>query len=461
MAYLSVHDLPLVPVFITQESQPRATAFIMRMPVSAASGQDLYAHAVLVTALHSVLDDRGRVRPALTLNFPWMGGQGGASYPLKNLRWDYFTLDQLDDDEDFLDLAAAPLHGIPYTGVQIGRSAVAVHIDGVHHVDAFDVGAEVCVAGLVSHYSGSLDDIEPALRFGRISMVPRGRLPSHRGAMDALLVESLATRGMSGAPVFVRSGDSWMLAGVHTGHFEERALFSERPPEGEKGDPAGLANAPKVHSGLSVVVPVSRVIDVLELDALRSVREEAEQDLRRHAWRFVDRRHRERHAVVLAERHYGDMMEYLDDEDYFAYQILFLRPAGPAELSARIDSWNETQVAPIGSLLRVRALLGQVLPNVRWMTESTPVDRGWFEEVDGEGFNDWEIELYFHHDDVGRQTEFIEAVLLKGRVVDLEYPHVASVLRALEVADAIDIATGRRWCAPDPGAHSPPWALKD
>ena len=61
---------------------------------------------------------------------------------------------------------------------------------------------DVVVTGLFSFVTG-IDRIEPIIRVGNIAMLPRDRIPSEYGKMEAYIAEVRSISGLSGSPVFV------------------------------------------------------------------------------------------------------------------------------------------------------------------------------------------------------------------------------------------------------------------
>lgn len=148
------------------------------------------------------------------------------------------------------------------------------------------IGDHLAVPGLMAHYVGTERD-EPSLRFGRISLIPRGKISvPPQGAlpgmeMDAILAELAAWGGQSGSPVFVYfSIDRGLFAGsalqfqipnprllgvVH-GYFTIAESVRERDEE-------FLGAHVPLNSGIAILVPARKITEVLESEASQKHRE--------------------------------------------------------------------------------------------------------------------------------------------------------------------------------------------
>lgn len=148
------------------------------------------------------------------------------------------------------------------------------------------IGDHLAVPGLLAHYVGTERD-EPNLRFGRISLIPRGKisvppqgtLPGME--MDAILAELSAWGGQSGSPAFVYfSIDRGLFAGsalqfqipnprllgvVH-GHFTIPESVRERDEE-------FLGAHVPLNSGIAILVPARKITEVLEGEKPQEYRE--------------------------------------------------------------------------------------------------------------------------------------------------------------------------------------------
>jgi hypothetical protein len=122
-------------------------------------------------------------------------------------------------------------------------------------------GDEVFLSGLFSYHPGN-KVIEPILRFGHLSLVPREPVsiriksePEPLAKCEAFLVEAQTWEGQSGSPVFAyedngRPGPlSMKMIGIAHGYTTERL--------------GAGATGPYVNAGITVVVPAYRVWELL------------------------------------------------------------------------------------------------------------------------------------------------------------------------------------------------------
>jgi hypothetical protein len=128
-----------------------------------------------------------------------------------------------------------------------------------HH--GLGIGSEVFVIGLFSLHEGLRRNL-PIVRQGIIASMPNEPLwdKDARMQFDAYLTEVLATKGMSGSPVLVRSNRAYvagenppchmLLLGLLKGHARDELV---RYPRGED-----------FHAGISLVVPVQEILKEIE-----------------------------------------------------------------------------------------------------------------------------------------------------------------------------------------------------
>lgn len=328
------------------------TAFLVRVPFE---NDDSYEHIYIVTAAHCVMDSHFVPR-SMWAEGNWMGGQGSAKSRLSAEGWSILKYQDLADPAERVDLALRRYTGPAYTGHLIGRTTRAIRIDQLIDVrrtdfdDAAPLGLETATVGLLLNYRESAR-AEPAVRFGRLSLVPFESVPTVGGQRDVVyLVESNATHGMSGAPVLVKDdGDEreFALLGVHVGHYLET-----------DGREVTMS-----HSGLSRVVPAPFIIDLLSTDEVVTERERVEA---RHAelpWRMKDRRHRERNGVVFAEELFINEDFYLDEYPLKPEVLLVVTDPPNSKVQ---DWWNVGDVGDLGSSSEVAHTLEKWTGRLTW-----------------------------------------------------------------------------------------------
>jgi hypothetical protein len=140
------------------------------------------------------------------------------------------------------------------------------------------LGDEVFFVGLFTKHSGKSRNI-PIIRVGNIACMPEEPVKTKDyGLIDAYLVESRSTGGMSGSPVFVEvsgarrsSGGGvifdnqprcWLLGLVH-GHWDIENVSSVD----DKG----------VNMGIAVVVPSERIVEMLNIPEFVEARRLADE----------------------------------------------------------------------------------------------------------------------------------------------------------------------------------------
>ncbi len=136
------------------------------------------------------------------------------------------------------------------------------------------------MTGLFIHLAGSARNL-PIVRMGNIAMMPDEPVPTRTGAIDAYLIEARSIGGLSGSPAFVRRtvsagiGRSYLLGLMH-GHWDV-------PPEARDDEVAQADEEAqgKVNMGIAVVVPATKILEVLNQPALVAIRNTRDQELRK------------------------------------------------------------------------------------------------------------------------------------------------------------------------------------
>jgi hypothetical protein len=148
------------------------------------------------------------------------------------------------------------------------------------------VGDEVFIVGLFRKHSGRQRNI-PIVRIGNIAAMPEEPIYTKSGYMDAYLIEARSIGGLSGSPVLVnyglwrtvkgipkyQAGLPFGLLGLMHGHFDVEDLNSDVVVDDiTKAAPEGI------HSGIGVVVPVSKIRETLMQDELEKARKKIIKD---------------------------------------------------------------------------------------------------------------------------------------------------------------------------------------
>src|SRR5581483_6130068 len=156
-------------------------------------------------------------------------------------------------------------------------------------------GDEVFIIGLFRNHPGRLRNI-PIARIGNIAAMPgeRVRTDWHDRELEAYLIEARSIGGLSGSPVFVqlgsvrptapgqlevhnhRGGPHYLLGLVH-GHFDVRMPDIDMDAE-------DVASRDQINCGIAIVVPVSKILEVLNQPKLLAERRQLYDDwARQHA----------------------------------------------------------------------------------------------------------------------------------------------------------------------------------
>lgn len=150
--------------------------------------------------------------------------------------------------------------------------------------ERIDVGDEVFLSGLFAPHAGRNSNI-PIIRVGNIAAMPHEKVSTKLGDIDAYLVEARSIGGLSGSPVFanvsgVRHGvlsltdaPQIYLLGLMHGHFDSEFL-----PLDISEDVSGKAG---INMGIGIVVPVEKIIEVINQPAFRNPEKAAEDQLQK------------------------------------------------------------------------------------------------------------------------------------------------------------------------------------
>jgi hypothetical protein len=149
-------------------------------------------------------------------------------------------------------------------------------------LEGIGIGDEVFFTGLFSRRAGEERNI-PIVRVGNIAAMPEEKILSGHWCMDAYLVESRSIGGLSGSPAFVHLGVArlingevrtfpspiYYLMGLVHGHWDSPHSVLE-PTEDDF-----RMNDEKVNMGIAIVVPASKIVEVIDHPSLAHLDEEA------------------------------------------------------------------------------------------------------------------------------------------------------------------------------------------
>ena len=141
-------------------------------------------------------------------------------------------------------------------------------------------GDEVFLTGLFNSHYGKQNNL-PIIRIGNIASMPEEPIQTkNMGAIDAYLIEARSIGGLSGSPVFVQvggvrgytmyAGSKFYWLGLMHGHFD----LSELELDEVSSD---TLMEVKVNMGIAIVVPVSKILEVLNQDELVKGRKQQDE----------------------------------------------------------------------------------------------------------------------------------------------------------------------------------------
>jgi hypothetical protein len=255
------------------------TAFIVLRPIEGITGQGF---TYIVTAKH-VLDkirDKFLDKVYLRANF----ADGNAYWVETNIN-DWFP--HPEDAE--VDVAVLPISLDLKKLDHRVYSILSFATDEIVKQRHVSLGDEVFLAGLFARHYGIKRNI-PIVRVGNIAAMPEERVETAYGLIDAYLIEARSIGGISGSPVFVNLGQirrapdgstalyaggvSFYLLGLMHGH------WNTSPAKVDAGDEDAIGEE-RVNMGIAIVVPATKILEVLNQPMIRKKEKEVEERLRK------------------------------------------------------------------------------------------------------------------------------------------------------------------------------------
>jgi hypothetical protein len=172
---------------------------------------------------------------------------------------------------------------VDYSSLDVSMAAT----DKVIKKEEIGVGEEVFLTGLFINHYGKKRNI-PIVRIGNIAAMPEERVQTRDfGAIEAYLVEARSIGGLSGSPVFahlvgtrhlgktskLEAGKVYVLGLIH-GHWD-------LPVVGTNELAKDISNIEQINMGIAIVVPVSKILEVLNRKELVEKRRADEEKLRK------------------------------------------------------------------------------------------------------------------------------------------------------------------------------------
>ncbi|MDP9317387.1 MAG: hypothetical protein M3R24_42100 [Chloroflexota bacterium] len=160
--------------------------------------------------------------------------------------------------------------------------------EGVIQEQGIGAGDEVFVTGLFANHYGRQRNV-PIVRVGNIAAMPEEPIDTKYGHIEAYLVEARSIGGLSGSPVFVNLGVAryidggvkfsnstavYFLLGLMHGH------YGTRLPDFDSNNP-DVSDVERVNVGIAIVVPITKILEVINQPMMREEERQTEEELRR------------------------------------------------------------------------------------------------------------------------------------------------------------------------------------
>jgi len=178
---------------------------------------------------------------------------------------------------------APPADVVDYLTIPVSMAAT----DEVISREGIGIGDEVCLTGLFVNHYGQQRNL-PIVRIGNIALMPEEPVQTQDlGFIDAFLVEARSIGGLSGSPVFVHlagirrvgkksqlKGSVFYWLGLMHGHWDLPVSDIDALVKDT------LSNQ-RVNMGIAIVVPVSKILEVLNRGELTEVRKREGERMRK------------------------------------------------------------------------------------------------------------------------------------------------------------------------------------
>jgi hypothetical protein len=249
------------------------TAFFVGYPLGGSELNSVY----IITAKH-VIDGISKKSIDQKVHLRMNLKAGGVSFlgtPIKN--W-MFHPRESNVDVAVLNLAPST-DVVEYRAIPYAMAAT----EAVVQKEEIGVGDDVFLTGLFVTHCGSKRNI-PIVRVGNIASMPEEKVHTQDlGDIDAYLIEARSIGGLSGSPVFAylgamrrigssikmgRQGPLFYWIGLMHGHFD-----LSRYEMDELGEDS-MTNL-KINMGIAVVIPVWKILEVIDQEVFRKARESA------------------------------------------------------------------------------------------------------------------------------------------------------------------------------------------
>lgn len=198
--------------------------------------------------------------------------------PFKKSDWRFH---QSSFERQFIDVAVAPCN-MPADSVAVTNISLEDSMLTPETIQDEDIGIgdEVHVVGLYTNHFGQDKNI-PIVRIGNIASMPTDEpFQTQHGYINGYLIEAHSLGGSSGSPVFVGlppsraiegkiklSKQAWYLLGLMCGH------WTAENPEDAVAENANDRGTARINTGISIVIPVQHIFEVINGPELTAERE--------------------------------------------------------------------------------------------------------------------------------------------------------------------------------------------
>ncbi len=248
----------------------QGTAFFVNIPSESIEG---WTYGYLVTAKHVATKLQGK-RFVVRCNTK----DGGSALVIgQEVKWWYHPTNES------VDVAVMPYYPPPEFEFKMVPVSAFLSDETIRQ-KSIGTGDEVFITGLFAQLFGLQRNL-PIVRMGNIAMMPNELVPTSIGNIVAYLIEARSIGGISGSPAFVRETvtmgiGAFHLLGLMHGHWDI-------PPE-QRSDIADTDSLGAVNMGIAIVVPATKILEVLNQQPLVDMRRAGDEAKRKETMPTLD-----------------------------------------------------------------------------------------------------------------------------------------------------------------------------
>ena len=203
--------------------------------------------------------------------------------------------DWIFHSDETVDIAVCPMH-VPQESYDITHISLDDEITTpeIFADEEIGVGDEVFMAGMFTRHLGGARNV-PIVRTGTLAAIPTDKVETNRGPVEAYLIEARSIAGLSGSPVFMHMAPFRVLPGGRVHRSEKRTHYFLGVMQGHHvtSDPTEVVSPDEaapgdMNTGIGVVIPAQRILDIVYSPDLVSLREQVIENMKKKSGFVAD-----------------------------------------------------------------------------------------------------------------------------------------------------------------------------